>query len=439
MRKPLSAIALTLVFLSMASAAYAQDLASFEKRVTVEKLDNGLTLIVLRAPRGAGVLVLHARRCRVRRRRCQASPASRTCSSTWRSRGPTRSAPANYAEEKTALAKVEETYAAYDRRAAQEPVGRDEKKLAAAREGVEGRDRRSRQVRREERVRRDRRPRGRRRPERVHLVAIRPGYFYSFPANRLELWAYLESERFLKPVFREFYKERDVVNEERRMRTESSPIGRLIEQFSGDRLHRAPVRLADCRAGRRTCRRSPRPTRQKFFDKYYVPSNMVIAIVGDVKTAEVVPLVDEYFGRLPRRAHRRRSAPSSRRRTRERTVLLQDPSQPIYVEGYHRGRRTDPDDAVYDVISDAALDRPHLAPLPHPRPRQEDRRRGTAASAASPATSTRTSSPFFAVPTPGHTPEESEAAIREEIEKTQERATSRPTSCSRSRRARRRT
>ena len=56
-------------------------------------------------------------------------------------------------------------------------------------------------------------------------------YFYSFPANRLELWAYLESERFLHPVMREFYKERDVVIEERRMRTDSNPIGRLVEQF----------------------------------------------------------------------------------------------------------------------------------------------------------------------------------------------------------------
>jgi len=51
------------------------------------------------------------------------------------------------------------------------------------------------------------------------------------PSNNIELWAYLESERFLHPVFREFYKERDVVVEERRMRTDSSPIGRLIEQL----------------------------------------------------------------------------------------------------------------------------------------------------------------------------------------------------------------
>jgi predicted Zn-dependent peptidase len=50
-------------------------------------------------------------------------------------------------------------------------------------------------------------------------------YFYSFPSNRTELWFLLESERFLRPVFREFYKERDVVREERRMRIESSPQG----------------------------------------------------------------------------------------------------------------------------------------------------------------------------------------------------------------------
>ena len=58
---------------------------------------------------------------------------------------------------------------------------------------------------------------------------MRPSTSTRCRRTRLELWAYLESERFL-PVFREFYKERDVVKEERRMRTEG-PVGRLIEQF----------------------------------------------------------------------------------------------------------------------------------------------------------------------------------------------------------------
>src|SRR5207237_4534091 len=56
-------------------------------------------------------------------------------------------------------------------------------------------------------------------------------YHYSLPENRLELWAYLESERFIHPVMREFYKERNVVIEERRLRTDSNPIGRLLEQL----------------------------------------------------------------------------------------------------------------------------------------------------------------------------------------------------------------
>ena len=58
-------------------------------------------------------------------------------------------------------------------------------------------------------------------------------YFYSFPSNRIELWFLLESSRFLNPVFREFYKERDVVREERRMRVESSSQGKLIEALAG--------------------------------------------------------------------------------------------------------------------------------------------------------------------------------------------------------------
>ena len=51
------------------------------------------------------------------------------------------------------------------------------------------------------------------------------------PANRLELWAYMESDRIANPVPREFYKERDVVMEKRRMRIDSNPIGKLVEQF----------------------------------------------------------------------------------------------------------------------------------------------------------------------------------------------------------------
>src|SRR5947207_6653030 len=100
-------------------------------------------------------------------------------------------------------------------------------------------------------------------------------YHYSLPTNRLELWAYLESERFLHPVMREFYKERNVVIEERRMRTDSNPVGRLVEQFITASFQAHPYQrptvgwMSDLHTFSAT-------DAQKFFDQYYIPSNMVI-------------------------------------------------------------------------------------------------------------------------------------------------------------------
>ncbi|MBD0266962.1 MAG: insulinase family protein, partial [Cyanobacteria bacterium Co-bin8] len=67
-------------------------------------------------------------------------------------------------------------------------------------------------------------------------------YFYSLPANKLELWMSLESERFLEPVFREFYEEKNVILEERRMRVDNSPIGKMVEEFLGAAFETHPYR-----------------------------------------------------------------------------------------------------------------------------------------------------------------------------------------------------
>src|SRR6185503_14621158 len=123
-------------------------------------------------------------------------------------------------------------------------------------------------------------------------------YYYSFPANRFELWAYLESERFLKPVMREFYKERDVVMEERRMRTDSAPVGRLIEQFLSAAFpahaygHPGVGWPSDLKSFSAT-------DAMNFYRTYYVPSQITIAVVGDVRAAESLPVLEKYFGRIP--------------------------------------------------------------------------------------------------------------------------------------------
>src|SRR5262249_31884762 len=123
-------------------------------------------------------------------------------------------------------------------------------------------------------------------------------YYYSFPQNRLELWAYLESERFLEPVMREFYKERDVVYEERRMSVDSSPQGRLLEQFLGAAYIAHPYGrpVLGCPSALHSF---PPKYAILFSPKYYVPANSVVPGVGDVKAREPPPIIKKFFGRTP--------------------------------------------------------------------------------------------------------------------------------------------
>lgn len=176
-------------------------------------------------------------------------------------------------------------------------------------------------------------------------------YFYSFPANKLELWMSLESERFLDPVFREFYKEKDVILEERKLRTDNSPIGQMIEVFLDKAFtmhpYRRPVIGYD-----QDIRNLTRQDVQQFFDTHYVPNNLTIAVVGDVNPREVQRLAKIYFGRYPARPTPPDVTAVEPNQTETKEVTLRLPSQPWYLEGYHRPAVNHPDDPVYDMISD---------------------------------------------------------------------------------------
>ncbi|PYQ17369.1 MAG: insulinase family protein [Acidobacteria bacterium] len=124
-------------------------------------------------------------------------------------------------------------------------------------------------------------------------------YYIRLPSNRLELWAWLESDRLLNPVFREFYSERDVVFEERRMRTESTPLGKYDEAFNALFWEAHPYKWPVLGWP------SDIPSISKaqaddYFAIYYAPNNLTGVLVGDFKTAEVRPLLERYFGRIPR-------------------------------------------------------------------------------------------------------------------------------------------
>ncbi len=240
-------------------------------------------------------------------------------------------------------------------------------------------------------------------------------YFFSLPSNEAELWFYLESERFRDPVLREFYKERDVVMEERRMRTESQPIGRLLEEF----LHAAYIAhpYGEPIVGHMSdLRNITRADAQAFFKKYYTPGNLTCVIVGDVDPKRMRALAETYFGRIPSAPKPEPIRTVEPPQNAQRRVKLELQSQRILVMGYHKPDINDPDSAVYDAIaslmSDGRSSRLYRSLV---------RDRKIAVQAAGfpglPGLKYPGLFIFFSIPAQGHTNEESEQAIDAELER----------------------
>ena len=214
---------------------------------------------------------------------------------------------------------------------------------------------------------------------------------------------------------RELEAEREVVHEERRMRTESSPIGRAVEEFLAAAFEAHPYGFPT--VGWPSDLKSFSATdAAAFFKKYYVPANMVIAIVGDVKDSEAMPVIEKYFGRLPKRPLPEPLRTVEPPQRAERTVVLHEKSQPVYLEGYHRPAVTDPDDSVYDVI-EMLMSTGRTSRLY--RSLVRDKKIAAVAQGFNgfPGEKYPNLFTFFAFTTPGHTPAELTAAIGEELNK----------------------
>ena len=124
-------------------------------------------------------------------------------------------------------------------------------------------------------------------------------YYCSVPANKLELWMWLESDRLLHPVFREFYAERDVVFEERRMRLESTPLGPAMEAFTSMFWEALPYSW-NTLGWPSDVSTISKAQADAFYQTFYSPQNLTLILVGDFRPASAVALAQKYFGRLPR-------------------------------------------------------------------------------------------------------------------------------------------
>jgi len=399
--------------LILAALSSAQDLASFEKRVTVKKLDNGLTAIVCVRPDSAPVFSFFTNVDVGSAQDPQGKTGLAHMFEHEAFKGTPEIGTKDYAAEKAALQKVEDSYAAYlherDKR-----VGRDEDKLKQLEKGWQDAIKEAQQYVIPNQFSEILDRNG---AEGVNAFTAQDntGYFYSFPINRLELWAYLESSRYAHPVFREFYKERNVVIEERRMRTDSNPIGRLFEQFTAEAFaahpyHRPNVGyISDLNTFSAT-------DAQRFFDTYYIPSNMVVAVVGNVDPAETMAIVEKYFSKIPSHDKPDERVTTEPPQNSERKVVLHEASQPIYIEGYHRPDARDKDDAVYDALADL-LSEGRTSRLYRSLVRDKKIASVAVGETGYPGAKYPHLFYFGAAPLPGHKPEETGEAIHAEIER----------------------
>jgi predicted Zn-dependent peptidase len=178
-------------------------------------------------------------------------------------------------------------------------------------------------------------------------------YMINLPANRLPLWAALEADRMAHPVLREFYKERGVVMEERRLRNDDSPSGLLYETFTSAAFRAHPYGIPTIGWESDILSLTPADT-EAFFKTYYGPGNATIAIVGDINPKDVMTLIEHTFGTIPSSPLQPPIITVEPPQRGERRVEVEFDAEPSLVIGFHKPALGHPDDYVFDVI-DAVL------------------------------------------------------------------------------------
>ena len=416
MRKSFGIMVLTLALAGMAHGQSQQQSAAFEQamehRTTVKVLPNGLTL-VLSERHEAPVFSFYTLVNAGSANDPEGESGLAHMFEHIAFKGTTEIGTTNYSAEKVALEKVETAYAAYDDEL-RKPVGQDPKLLAELKTKFDDAVKAAQTYVI---------------PNQFSEIAESNGavdlnastaedstqYFWSMPSNRLELWAYLESSRIGWPVAREFYKERDVVNEERRMRIDSSPQGRLVQEFQAAAYtaHHYGVPGVGWESD---ITQVSATEAAAFHKKYYVPSNIVVAIVGDFDTATALPMLEKYFGRIPAGPAPEPMVTVEPPQHALRTVVLHEASQPLYLEGYHKPDYRSPDDATYDAITDI-FSNGRTSRLYRSLVRDQRLAVASAGFSDFPGVKYPGLFAFYAVPMSGHSAEEMGPAIHKELDR----------------------
>jgi predicted Zn-dependent peptidase len=174
-------------------------------------------------------------------------------------------------------------------------------------------------------------------------------YQVSLPANKIELWARIESDRLLNPVFREFYTERDVVMEERRQRVESDPDGKLYEQFLKAAYKVHPYGRPVLGWTEDLMNLNPSSLKE-IFANYQDPESIVIAVVGDIKPQETLKLIEKYFGCISASRKKQNAIPEEPKQAEERRLKVTFDANQMIIIGFHKPNSPAYEDYVFDVL-----------------------------------------------------------------------------------------
>ena len=176
-------------------------------------------------------------------------------------------------------------------------------------------------------------------------------YVVSLPKNSFELWTFMEADRIINPVFRQFYDEREVIREERRSNYDDSPQGKMYEQLLFAAYQKHPYRFSNIGFAK-DIEQIPLSEVKWLHETFYRPDNMVVTLVGDLDPEEAVKVIEKYFGKLKN--------PESKKPTidivepvqaKERTTKLSDPnSQPYLVLAYHKPTYPNIDDSYITLL-----------------------------------------------------------------------------------------
>ncbi|MFH1892269.1 MAG: pitrilysin family protein [Candidatus Zixiibacteriota bacterium] len=238
-------------------------------------------------------------------------------------------------------------------------------------------------------------------------------FYVSLPSNRLELWALLESDRFGSTVFREFYSERDVVYEERRLRTDTQPRGKMDEAmgaaaFTASGYSHPVVGWAS------DIETWDHDLLKDYFHTYYSPNNLVASVVGDVDANEVFAVCEKYFGKIPRGPEPPIITTLEPEQKGERRVIVEFDASPSINIGWHCPPIGHPDNAALDVLT-SILSQGRTSRFN--KSIVEEQKLATRASIYSSSSRYTDLIAAYATPLQPHTCAEAEQAIYDEIDK----------------------